>query len=156
MKFMLNSDWYCTRLYSVWLRAIFLNTVFHSFTLKLDLHLILVEFSVPTRVSNKACLTPVGDSLGFIYVGFLKPVEVDCRCFCSEEIHNLIWGLGRRKLNDSVPIKNLQFYITKICTCRLEKSCNILVHRDFVYGLYLSNYYLFLKKCKFALTEWYL
>lgn len=93
------------------------------------LHLILVEFSVPAGVSNKGCLTPVGDRLGwlgFIYMGFLKTLEVGSRCFCSEEIHNLIWGLGRRKLNDSVPIKkNLPFYITEIFSCGLAKSCNI-------------------------------
>lgn len=76
---------------------------------KLFLHLILVEFSVPVGVSNKNCLTPVGDSLGFIYTGFLKPVEVSCRCFRSERIHNLIWGLGRRKLNDSVPKNPFSF-----------------------------------------------
>lgn len=66
------------------------------------LHWILVEFSVAAGVSNKGCLTPVGDSLGFIYFFFLKPVEVSCRCFCSQQIHNLIWSLGRKKFNDSV------------------------------------------------------
>lgn len=103
----------------------------------MSLHWILAEISVPDGVSNKWCLTLVGDGLGFKYMVFLKPIEVGYyRCFCSKEVHNLTWDLGRINVNDSVPVKNIQFDIIKIISCRLGRVCNILVHRDFAYDLY--------------------
>lgn len=72
----------------------------------MSLHWTLAEISVPAGVSNKCCLTPVGNGLGFNYMVFLKPIEVGYYiCFCSKDIYNLTWDLGRMKGNDSVPVK---------------------------------------------------